>query len=50
MKHQRKQSEGKLRYLIVSKDGMGDFSSIQKAIDTVPEQSEPITIFIKPGV
>ena len=36
--------------ITVAKDGSGDFSSVQAAINSVPkENTEPITIFVKSG-
>lgn len=36
--------------ITVAKDGSGDFTSVQEAVNSIPEQnSEPITIYIKSG-
>ena len=37
--------------ITVSKDGNGDYSTVQAALDAVPEGNQkPITIFIRKGV
>ena len=36
--------------IVVAKDGSGDFTSINAAIETVPENAGRKTIFVKKGV
>ena len=41
---------GRTRKIVVNADGPGDFNSIQKAIDSVPnDNKERIVVLIKPG-
>jgi pectinesterase len=41
---------GKIRRIVVSADGDGDFNSIQQAIDSVPkDNSQRVVVLIKPG-
>jgi pectin methylesterase-like acyl-CoA thioesterase len=50
VKRQNKSCTETTKSYVVSKGGTGDFQSVQDAINAVPEQSDPITIFIKEGV
>lgn len=40
-----------LKLIVVAKDGSGDFTSIQKAFDSIPINNKiPVTIYVKSGV
>lgn len=44
-------ASGQAREITVAKDGSGEFSSVQKAVDSAPALSRrPIVIHIKPGI
>ena len=43
-------SEKKVHDFVVAKDGTGDFTTINEAIDAAPEGDERTTVFIKKGI